>query len=150
MCVQTQKKKQTSSTWTESETTKNSKKNQTTSVDCIRYGASNWNKQHAVNIEGTNHAVTTSDNRIIHRKLIGKPVKTCKQEPSNRGTGPRGPDRRFASKEDKAPTTPRRIPITRRPRVTGNQKVVNYRQREATANQEPYNINTTGKEAQMW
>ena len=33
MSVQTQMKKQTSSKWTESETTKNSKKNQTTTVD---------------------------------------------------------------------------------------------------------------------
>ena len=45
-------------------------------------------------ISGTNHTVTTADNKIIHRKNISKPVSEI-QEPNNRGTGPRGPDGRF-------------------------------------------------------
>ena len=46
-------------------------------------------------ISGTNHTVTTVDNKIIHRKNISKPVSEITQEPNNRGTGPRGPDGRF-------------------------------------------------------
>ena len=44
-------------------------------------------------ISGTNHTVTTADNKIIHRKNISKPVSEITQEPNNRGTGPRVPDR---------------------------------------------------------
>ena len=50
--------------------------------------------------------MTTSDNKIIHPKFISKPNKTFEQEPTNRGTGPTGPDGRFASKQSKANTTP--------------------------------------------
>ena len=57
-------------------------------------------------IKGTDHTVTTADNKIIHRKIISKPITPFEQEPSNRGTGPRGPDGRFARKEDKTPVTP--------------------------------------------
>ena len=57
-------------------------------------------------IKGTDHTVTTADNKILHRKLISKPITPFEQEPSNRGTGPRGPDGRFARKEDKTPVTP--------------------------------------------
>ena len=46
-------------------------------------------------ISGTSHTVTTPDGRIIHRKLISKPIETFKQENNNRGTGPRGADGRF-------------------------------------------------------
>ena len=59
-------------------------------------------------IEGTNHTITTADNKIIHRKLISKPYKPFDQEPSNRGTGPIGPDGRFARKESKSPDTHRK------------------------------------------
>ena len=56
-------------------------------------------------VKGTNHTVTTAENKIIHRKLISKPITPFEQETSNRRTGPRGPDRRFARKEDKSPAT---------------------------------------------
>ena len=59
-------------------------------------------------IKRTNHTLTTADNKIIHRKLISKPIKPFEQEPSNRGTGPREPDGRFARKESKSPDTPRK------------------------------------------
>ena len=57
-------------------------------------------------VKGTNHTVTTFENKFIHRKLISKPITPFEQETSNRGTGPRGPDGRFARKEDKSPATP--------------------------------------------
>ena len=50
--------------------------------------------------------MTTSDYKIIHRKLISKPINTFEQEPTNRETGPRGPDGRFVRKSNKATTTP--------------------------------------------
>ena len=46
-------------------------------------------------ISGTNHTVTTPNGRVIHRKLINKPIETYNQETNNRGTGPRGSDGRF-------------------------------------------------------
>ena len=57
-------------------------------------------------IKGTDHTVTTADNKIIHRKPISKPITPFEQKPSNKGTGPRGPDGQFARKEDKTPVTP--------------------------------------------
>ena len=45
-------------------------------------------------ISGTNHTVKTPNGRIFHRKNISKPIN-FKQEYSNRGTGPKGPDGRF-------------------------------------------------------
>ena len=57
-------------------------------------------------MKGTNHTVTTAGNKIIHRKLTFKPITPFEQGTSNRGTGPRGPDGRFARKEDKSPATP--------------------------------------------
>ena len=62
-------------------------------------------------VKGTNHTVTTADNRIFHRKLISQPMTPFKEEPSNRGTGPRGPDGRFARKEDNTQATPDRSPL---------------------------------------
>ena len=53
-------------------------------------------------VTGTKHTVTTSDIKTIHRKLISKPIITFEQEPTNGGTGPRGPDGRFARKQDKS------------------------------------------------
>ena len=50
-------------------------------------------------VKGTNHTVTTAENKTIHRKLISKPITPFEQETSNRGTGPRGPDGRFAAKK---------------------------------------------------
>ena len=47
-------------------------------------------------MSGTNHSVTTADNKIIHRKNICKPVSEITQEPNTRGTGPLGPDGRFS------------------------------------------------------
>ena len=61
-------------------------------------------------VTGTKHTVTTSDNNIIHRKLISKPIITFEQEPTNRGTGPRGPDGRFARKQDKSKHSPEKSP----------------------------------------
>ena len=52
--------------------------------------------------------MTTLDNKIIHRKLISKPIITFEQEPTNRGTGPRRPDGRFAKKQTKTNNTPRK------------------------------------------
>ena len=46
-------------------------------------------------ISGTNHTVTTADNKILHRKNISKPISDITQKPNNRGTGLRGPDGRF-------------------------------------------------------
>ena len=46
-------------------------------------------------ISGTSHTVTTPNGRVIHRKLINKPIETFKQENNKRGTGPRGSDVRF-------------------------------------------------------
>ena len=43
---------------------------------------------------GTTHTVTTPNRKIIHRKNISKPID-FKQEHSNRGNGPRGPDGLF-------------------------------------------------------
>ena len=54
--------------------------------------------------------MTTSDNKIIHRKLNSKPINTFEQEPTNRGTGPRGPDGRFARKQDKSKHSPEKSP----------------------------------------
>ena len=45
-------------------------------------------------ISGTNHTVTTPNGRVIHRKLISKPIADFNQE-HNRGIGPRGPNGRF-------------------------------------------------------
>ena len=59
-------------------------------------------------VKGTNHAITTADNRTIHRKLISKSITPFEQEPSNRGTETRGPGGQFARKGDKTPTTPDR------------------------------------------
>ena len=56
-------------------------------------------------VTGTKHTVTTLDNKIIHRKLISKPINTFEQEPTNRGTGARGLDGRFAKKQTKANNT---------------------------------------------
>ena len=63
-------------------------------------------------ISGTNHTVTTQDNRIIHRKLISKPLKNSFQEKSKRGKGPRRPDGTFGTmpaiaETIKEPETPR-------------------------------------------
>ena len=44
---------------------------------------------------GTSHTVTTPKGRIIHRKLISKPIADINQELNHRGIGPRGPDGRF-------------------------------------------------------
>ena len=36
-----------------------------------------------------------ADNRILHRKHLSKPNSELTQKPNNRGTGLRGPNRRF-------------------------------------------------------
>ena len=46
-------------------------------------------------MSGTNHTVTPPNRRVLHRKLISKPIVDFNQELNNRGTGPRGPHRRF-------------------------------------------------------
>ena len=76
-------------------------------------------------VTGTKHTLTTSDNKIIHRKLISKPIITFEQEPTNRGTGPRGPDGRFARKQDKSKHSPKNphqkiwTPAQNRPPLNG-------------------------------
>ena len=42
--------------------------------------------------------------------MINKPSITFEQEPTNRGTGPRGPDGRFARKQDKSKHSPEKSP----------------------------------------
>ena len=42
--------------------------------------------------------------------MISKPIITFEQEPTNRGTGPRGPDGRFARKQDKSKHSPEKSP----------------------------------------
>ena len=59
-------------------------------------------------VTGIKHTVTTLGNKIIHRKLISKPNNTFEQEPTNRGTGTRGPDGRFAKKRTKTNNNPRK------------------------------------------
>ena len=44
---------------------------------------------------GTSHTVTTPNGRVIHKKLISKPIADFNQELNNRGIGPRGPDGQF-------------------------------------------------------
>ena len=78
-------------------------------------------------VKGTNHTVSTADNRIIHRKLISKPTTPFEQEPYNRGTGRRGPDGRFARKGDQTPATRDRSPLQddpldTSPKLRGTQK----------------------------
>ena len=77
-------------------------------------------------VTGTKHTVTTSDNKIIHRKLIINSINSFEQELTNRGTGPRGPDGRFAKKQTKTNTTPEspnqkkiRIPAQNHPPLNG-------------------------------
>ena len=48
-----------------------------------------------VAVSGTNHTVTTADNRILHRKHKSKSISEITQDSNNRGTGPRGPDGLF-------------------------------------------------------
>ena len=47
-------------------------------------------------ISGTSPTVTTPNGRVIHRKLISKPIETFNQESNNRGSGPRGSDGRLS------------------------------------------------------
>ena len=42
--------------------------------------------------------------------MINKPFITFEQEPTNRGTGPRGPDGRFPKKQDKSKHSPEKSP----------------------------------------
>ena len=58
-------------------------------------------------ISGTKHTVTTPNGRVIHRKLISKPIETFNQEANNRGTVPRGTDGRFI----KSPSKQRRAMV---------------------------------------
>ena len=67
-----------------------------------------YSEQLQTTVTGTNHTVITSDNRIIHHKLIRSIVKSSEQGPFNRGTEPRGTDRKFSRKVNKDPTTPER------------------------------------------
>ena len=48
---------------------------------------------------------TNIGDKLIHREVISKPIKTFEEEPTNRSTRPRGSDGRFARK---APATPKR------------------------------------------
>ena len=79
---------------------------------------------------GSKHTVTTSHIRIIHRKFSSKPVNTFEQEPTNRGTGPRGTDERFARTANKATATPEKsqqkqiwIPARNRPPPTKREQL---------------------------
>ena len=47
-------------------------------------------------VAGTKHTITTDTNKIIHRKLISKPLPSSFQNPlSRRGENARGPDGQF-------------------------------------------------------
>ena len=56
---------------------------------------------------GTNHTVTTPNGRILHRKMISKPISKVYQEQNNRKIGPCGPDSRFIS----SPSKPKRATV---------------------------------------
>ena len=90
-------------------------------------------------VTGTKHTVTTLDNKIFHRKLISKPIITFEEEPTNGGTGTRGPDGRFAKKQTKTNNTPQKIPIRRRyghqPKTSHHLAARHNRQRKATADE---------------
>ena len=58
-------------------------------------------------ISGTKHTVTTPNGRILHRKMISKPISKFYQEQNNRGIGPRGPDGRFI----RSPSKPERATV---------------------------------------
>ena len=64
---------------------------------------------------GTKYTVSFSDNKIFHSKRISKPIESIEREPTNRGTGPRGPYGRFSRKETKLkrqpPLTPERCQL---------------------------------------
>ena len=104
-------------------------------------------------VTGTKHTVTTLDNNIIHRELISKPINTFDQEPTNRGTGPRGPDERFAKKQTKTNNNPRKSqseedtdtspepPTIKRQGTTGR-----VRPRLTTDNTAPASNNTPDKQ----
>ena len=62
-------------------------------------------------IKGTNHIVTTSDNRPFYRKLVSKPIKLFEQETSNKSTGRRVRDETFVRKEDKVPVALEQSPL---------------------------------------
>ena len=38
-------------------------------------------------VSGTDHTVTTTDKRVLHRKHISRPISELTQEPDNRLTG---------------------------------------------------------------
>ena len=52
-------------------------------------------------VSGTKHTITTPNGRILHRKMISKPIYNSNQEQNNRGIGPRGPDGRFITSPSK-------------------------------------------------
>ena len=52
-------------------------------------------------VSGTKHTITTPNGRILHRKMISKPISNFNQEQNNRGIGPRGPDGRFITSPSK-------------------------------------------------
>ena len=59
-------------------------------------------------ISRTNHTVTTTNGRIIHKKNISKPNTEFDQDcnnNNNRGTAPRGPDSRFT----RIPSKPKKM-----------------------------------------
>ena len=79
-------------------------------------------------ISGTDHTVTTADNKILHRKNISKPVSEITQELNNRGTEPRGPDVRFTKSprffnihdpESKSENTEPESPVAVTPKKSG-------------------------------
>ena len=46
-------------------------------------------------VSGTKRTVTTPNVRVLHSKMISKPISEFSQKQNNRGIGPRGPDGRF-------------------------------------------------------
>ena len=56
-------------------------------------------------ISGTKHTVTTSNERILHRKMISQPISDFAHEQNNRGIGQRGPDGRFIRSPSKEKRT---------------------------------------------
>ena len=108
-------------------------------------------------VSGTKQTVTTSDNKIIHRKLLSKPIITFEQEPTNGGTGPRGPDGRFARKQDKSKQSPEKSrseegletspepPTTKRTSIIGKERPrITRESTSPTPDKTPGQQNNTG------
>ena len=66
-------------------------------------------EQPQTTVSGTKQTVTISDEKVVQGKLISNLEITFEQEPTNRFTGPRRPEKRFGKKEDKTLTTCKKL-----------------------------------------